>query len=156
MADTTNPMDANAMHAASSRPMAQATPVATTRPGMVTFASVVMLILGGFQLTWAIVEFSNAAWLSGTVYGNFNGYLWLWAILDLLLAAASFYAGYDVLRGGAFGYMYAVLVAAFAAVRWFFLLPVAPWLGIVVIALAILVIYGLIVHSDYFRERMSR
>ena len=155
MAETTNPMDANAMRAASSPPMAQATPVATTRPGLVTFAGVMMFVLGGFQLTWAIVEFSNAAWLSGTAYGTFHGYLWLWAILDLLLAAASFYAGYDILRGGMFGYMYAVLVAAFSAIRWFFLLPVAPWMGLIVIALDILIIYGLVANAEYFREHAS-
>src|SRR6476660_7855533 len=59
MAEATNPMDANAasaMHAASAPPRAQATPVATTRPGLVTFAGVMMFLLGGFQLTWAIVE----------------------------------------------------------------------------------------------------
>jgi hypothetical protein len=155
MAEATNPMDANAanaMHAASAPPRAQATPVATTRPGLVTFAGVMMFILGGFQLTWAIVEFSNAAWLSGTVYGTFNGYLWLWAILDLLLAGVSFYAGYDILRGGTFGYVYGALVAGLSAIRWFFYLPAAPAVGIVVIALDILIIYGLVANSDYFRE----
>jgi hypothetical protein len=155
MADATNPMDANAVHAAGAQSRAQATPVATTRPGMVTFAAVMMFVLGGFQLTWAIVEFANAAWLSGTVYGNFNGYLWLWAILDLLLAAVSFYAGYDILRGGTFGYIYGALVAGLSAIRWFFYLPAAPVVGIVVIALDILIIYGLVANSDYFRGRSA-
>jgi hypothetical protein len=145
-------MDANAMHAASSPPRAQATAVATTRPGLVTFAGVMMFVLGGFQLTWAIVEFSNAAWLAGTAYGNFNGYLWLWGILDLLLAAVSFYAGYDILRGGTFGQVYGVLVAGLSAIRWFFYLPAAPWAGIVAIAIDVLIIYALVAHSDYFRR----
>lgn len=154
MAEATNPMDANAMRAADSRPMEDASTVETTRPGMVIFAAVMMFVLGGFQLTWAIVEFANAAWLAGTIYGTFNGHLWLWGILDLLFAAASVFAGYDILRGGAFGYTFAVLVTAFSAVRWFFLLPAVPLLAIVVIAVDILVIYGLLANSDYFRERI--
>ncbi len=152
MAEATNPMDANAMRAASSPPMAQAAPVATTRPGLVTFAGVMLFILGGFQLTWAIVEFANAAWLAGTVYGTFNGYLWLWGILDLLFAAILFYAGYDILRGGTFGQVFGVLIAGLSAIRWFFYLPAAPWVGLAVIALDILIIYGLVAHVDYFRR----
>ncbi len=155
MAEATNPMEAHGMRAASSPLRAEATPLATTRPGLVTFAGVMMFVLGGFQLTWAITEFVNAAWLAGTAYGTFNGYLWLWGILDLLLAAASFYAGYDILRGGQFGQIYGVVVAGLSAVRWFFYLPAAPWLGLVAIALDILIIYGLVANSDYFTREGS-
>ena len=155
MADATNPMDASAMRAASSRPMAGATPLATTRPGLVTFSAVMLFMLGGFQATWAIVEFVNAAWLAGTVYGTFNGYLWLWGILDAVLAAVTFYAGYDILRGGQFGQVYGILIAGLSAVRWFFYLPAAPLLGVVVIAIDVLIIYALVAHADYFTHEAS-
>src|SRR3974377_1743494 len=55
-------------------------------PGLVAFAAVMMFILGAFQLTWAIVEYVNAAWLSSVTYGNFNGLLWLWGIVDTIVA----------------------------------------------------------------------
>lgn len=158
MADATNPLNpnANSMGAANARSMAGASPFATSRPGLVSFAAVMMFMLGGFQLTWAIVEFVNAAWLAGTAYGTFNGFLWLWAIVDVLLALVSFYAGYDILRGGQFGQVYGVIIAGFSAIRWFFYLPAAPWMGIVIIAVDILIIYGLVAHSDYFREMSAR
>lgn len=41
----------------------------------------------------------------------------MWAILDLLLAAFSFFAGYDILRGGTLGYLYGLIVAGFSAIR---------------------------------------
>jgi hypothetical protein len=160
MAEATNPMNQNtmdrgAMSAANSRPVEGTTSLATDRPPMVTFAAVMMFILAGFQASWAIVEFFNVAWIAGTTYGTFNGYLWVWAILDLLIAGFSFYAGYDILAGGTFGYIYGVVVAGFSAIRWFFYLPAAPVLGIVVIAVDVLIIYGLVANSDYFRARAS-
>jgi hypothetical protein len=123
----------------------------TRRPGLVTFAAIMMFLLGGFELTFALVEFANAAWVVANVYGSFGGYLWLWGILDALFAFAAFYAGYDLLRGGAFGQVFGILVAGFSAIRWFFYLPAAPWLAVVIIAVDIVIIYGLVMNADYFR-----
>ena len=114
-----------------------------------------MFIVGGFELVWAIVEFANAAWLASVTYGTFNGYLWLWGILDLVLAAAIFYAGYDILRGGSFGRIFGVIVACISAVRWFFYIPASPWLGIVVIAIDVLIIYALVAHGEFFDTASS-
>ncbi|HEV8191898.1 MAG TPA: hypothetical protein VGP82_10500 [Ktedonobacterales bacterium] len=155
MAEATNPMNQNAMSAARSRPAEATTPLVTARPAMVTFAAVMMFLLAGLQATWAIVEFFNVAWIAGTTYGTFGGYLWIWAILDVLIAGFSFYAGYDILAGGTFGYIYGVIVAGFSAMRWFFYLPAAPVLGVVVIAIDILIIYGLVANADYFRASSS-
>lgn len=160
MAEATNPMNQNtmdrgAMSSANARPVERTTPMVTARPAMVTFAAVMMFLLAGLQATWAIVEFFNVAWIAGTTYGTFGGYLWIWAILDLLIAGFSFYAGYDILSGGTFGYIYGVVVAGVSAIRWFFYLPAAPVLGVVVIAIDILIIYGLVGNSDYFRARSS-
>jgi hypothetical protein len=136
--------------------MNQSNPVAVERPGLVTFAAIMMFLLAGFQLVWSITEFANAAWLSSVTYGNFNGYLWLWAILDLLVAAAAFYAGFDILRGGSFGRVFGVVVAGISAIRWFFYLPAAPWIGIVMIAVDILIIYALVEHSEFFDSMAVR
>lgn len=125
------------------------------RPGLVTFAAMMMFILAGFQIVWAIVEFVNAAWLSSVTYGTFNGYLWLFAILDLVLAAAAFYAGYDIMRGGSFGRVFGVVVAGVSAIRWFFYLPAAPWIGVVMIAVDILIIYGLVANGEFFKSLSS-
>jgi vacuolar-type H+-ATPase subunit I/STV1 len=148
MADAMNPMG----------PMSQPTvgqPTARTvdrRPGLVTFAAVIMFLIGAFQLTWALVEFSNAAWISANVYGSFGGYLWIWGIFDVLFALVLFYAGYDILAGGTFGQTFGIVFAGFNAIRWFFYLPAAPWLAIVMIILDVIVIYGLVSHSDFFQN----
>jgi hypothetical protein len=155
MADAANPMNQDIGSEARSPQAAGTTPLTARRPALVTFAAVMMFVLAGFQATWAIIEFSNAAWISGATYGTFGGRLWLWGILDLALVAASIYAGYDILRGGEFGYFYGLIIAGVSAIRWFFYLPAAPALGIVVIAIDVLIIYGLVANTDYFRTRPS-
>jgi hypothetical protein len=42
------------------------------------------------------------------------------------------------------GYLFAVV----AAIRWLFVIPAAPVLAVVVIALCVMVIYGLAKYSD--------
>lgn len=152
----TRPMTQRSGASSQAMAMNQSSPVVVERPGLVTFAAIMMFLLAGFQLVWSIVEFANAAWLSSVTYGNFNGYLWLWAILDLLVAAAAFYAGYDILRGGSFGRVFGVVVAGISAIRWFFYLPAAPWIGIVMIAVDIIIIYALVQHSEFFDSMAAR
>jgi hypothetical protein len=119
-------------------------------PGLVLFAGIMILLLGGFEMVWAIVEFLNVAWLATVTYGTFNGLLWLWAILDLILAAAAIYAGCDILRGGTLGRVLGIIVAGVNALRWFFYLPASPWMGIVMIAVDIIIVYALVAHGEYF------
>jgi uncharacterized membrane protein len=109
-----------------------------------------MFLLAAFQIIFAIVEFYNAAWFANTAYGTFSDRLWLWGIVDLIVAAIAIYAGYDLLRGGTFGRIIGLIAAAIIGVRWFFYLPAEPWTGVVMIAIAVLVIYGLVAHSEYF------
>jgi hypothetical protein len=78
------------------------------------------------------------------VYANFV----FWGIVDLIIALIALYAGIDLLRGGAFGLAMGYLFAVVAAIRWLFVIPAAPVLAVVVIALCVMVIYGLAKYSD--------
>jgi hypothetical protein len=157
MADSVNPVtpvtpEQPAMPANVVRPSGQPTTVVSDMdtPGMVMFAGTMLLLYGGFQFVWALVEFANAAWISSATYGTFGGYLWLWGILDIVFAGAAFFAGYSIFMGGRFGQVFGLIVAGVGAVRWFFYLPAAPWMGIIMIAVDVLIIYALIAHADYF------
>ena len=129
-----------------SDPMERSGGTAARRPGMFTFAAVIMFLVAGFEALSAILAFAGTGWwatASGDlVYANFV----FWGILDLLIAL---YAGIDLLRGGAFGVVMGYLFAGLGAIRWLFVIPVAPILSVVVIALCVMVIYGLAKHSDY-------
>jgi hypothetical protein len=127
-------------------------PAVTRRPGIVTFAAVMMFIVAGFEALLAITEFAGTGWwvtaTGDLVYANFV----FWGIVDSLIALIALIAGIDLLRGGNFGLVMGYLFAGLGALRWLFVIPVAPVLGVVVIALCVMVIYGLAKHSDYFQE----
>src|SRR5215208_2281089 len=121
---------------------------ATHRPGMVTFAAVMMFVVAGFEALAALLAFAGTGWwvtdAGNLVYANFV----FWGILDLIIALIALYAGISLLRGGAFGLVMGYLFAIVGAIRWLFVIPAAPVLAVVIIALCVMVIYGLAKYSD--------
>ena len=121
---------------------------AAHRPGMVTFAAVMMFLVAGFEALSALLAFAGTGWwvteAGNLVYANFV----LWGIVDLIIALIALYAGIDLLRGGAYGLVMGYLFAGLGAIRWLFVIPAAPVLAVVVIALCVMVIYGLAKYSE--------
>jgi hypothetical protein len=122
------------------------------RPGMLTFAAVMMFVVAGLEGLSALLNFAGTGWwvtdAGNLVYANFV----FWGILDLIIALIALYAGIDILRGGTYGLIVGYLFAVVGAIRWLFVIPAAPVLAVVVIALCVMVVYGLAEHSDYFDE----
>ena len=118
------------------------------RPGMVTFAAILMFVVAGLEALSALLAFAGTGWwvteVGNLVYANFV----VWGIVDLIIAFIALYAGIDLLRGGAFGVVMGYLFAVVAAIRWLFVIPAAPVLAVVVIALCVMVVYGLAKYSD--------
>jgi hypothetical protein len=125
------------------------TRTATRRPGMLTFAAVMMFVVAGLEGLSASLSFAGTGWWvtseGNLVYAN----LAFWGVMDLIIAIIALYAGTDILRGGTYGTVVGYLFAVLGAVRWLFVVPAAPVLAVVVIALCVMVIYGLAQHSDY-------
>jgi hypothetical protein len=123
---------------------------AAHRPGVLTFAAVVMFVVAGLEALSALLAFAGTGWwvteAGNLVYANFV----FWGIVDLIIALIALYAGIDLLRGGAFGLMMGYLFAIVGAIRWLFVIPAAPVLAVVVVALCVMVAYGLAKHSDYY------
>jgi hypothetical protein len=118
------------------------------RPALVTFAALLLFLLGGFQLIVAVTEFFRYAF--GTLpplAGNYNIF---WGALDVLYALVLIYAAYALLQGQAVGRLVALIVAIFAAIRWSFYLWYAPWAAVVVIGICVLIIYAMTASDDYF------
>jgi hypothetical protein len=122
---------------------------ATHRPGVLTFAAVIMFVVAGFEALSALLAFAGTGWwvtsMGDLVYANFV----VWGIVDLLIALIALYAGIDLLRGGSFGRAMGYLFATVGAIRWLFVIPAAPVLAVVVIALCVMVVYALAKHSDF-------
>src|SRR5215203_7216330 len=118
------------------------------RPGVLTFAAVIMFVVAGLEALSALFAFVGTGWWATSegnlVYANFVFY----GILDTIIALIALYAGISLLRGGAFGLVMGYLFAVMAAIRWFFVIPAAPVVAVMVIALCVMVIYGLAKYSE--------
>jgi hypothetical protein len=126
---------------------------ATGRPGLITFAAIMMFVVGGFHILLAMSEFARVAWVPsslGTV--PIIQALVFWAIIDLIIGFIALYAGGSILRGGTFGWMVGYTFAALGVIRWLFYIPLSPVLAVVIIVLDVLIIYGLAEHSDYSQD----
>ena len=122
---------------------------ATHRPGVLTFTAVIMFVVAGLEALNALLAFAGTGWWATStgdlVYTNFV----FWGVLDGITALVALYAGIDLLRGGAFGLVMGYLFAGLTAVRWLIVIPAAPVVAVVVIALCVMVIYGLAKYSEY-------
>ena len=120
----------------------------THRPGMLTFAAVIIFVVAGLEALSALLAFAGTGWwvteAGNLVYANFV----FWGIVDLITALIALYAGIDLLRGGSFGLAMGYLFAIVGAIRWLFVIPAAPVLAVVVVALCVMVIYALAKYSD--------
>ena len=122
------------------------------RPDLVTFAAIMMFALGGFHLLIAISEFANSTWmLSRLDIQLFIPSLIIWGVIDLFIGLIVLYAGFSILSGGTLGWLLGVAFACVGIIRWLFYIPVSPLLAIAIIALDVLIIYGLVKDSDYFQ-----
>ena len=83
-----------------SDPMERTGGAVTRRPGMVTFAAIIMFMVAGFEVLSALLAFVGTGWwvtdAGNLLYANFV----LWGVLDLIIALIALYAGIDLLRGG--------------------------------------------------------
>ena len=117
------------------------------RPGLLTYAAIMMFVLGGFHILLAISEFANSTWAQSRLdIEVFIPILFIWGIVDLIIGSLAVYAGRSILRGGTFGFIAGFTFAGLGIVRWLIHIPVSPVLAVVVIALNALVLYGLVEH----------
>ena len=147
MAEHTEPVPGGMRDPTTGR--AGATAAIHRRPGMLTFAAVMMFVVAGLEALAAVYAFAGTGWwmtyAGNLVYANFL----LWALLDTIIALIALFAGIDILRGGPFGLIMGFIFAVLGAIRWLFVIPASPVLAVVVIALCVMVIYGLSKYADY-------
>ena len=122
----------------------------TGRPGLITFAAIMMFVVGGFHILLAMSEFARVAWVPSSLDTvPIIQALVFWGIIDLIIGFIALYAGASILRGGTFGWFIGYTFAAMGVIRWLFYIPVSPVLAVVIIVLDVLIIYGLAKHDDY-------
>ncbi len=113
----------------------------------ITFASVMLMIVGTFQFLAGLAAIVNdETFVIGQEYVfKFDTTTWGW--IHLLIGIIMFLAGIALLQGAVWGRTVAVIVASISAVANFLWLPYQPWWSVIVIAIDVFVIWAVTAHG---------
>jgi hypothetical protein len=115
-----------------------------TKSGWVWFASIMLVIAGGFNLLHGFVALDRKQFLTThIVYSN----LTFWGWFFLIWGALEIFAGAAILSRNLTGYKVGVVLSGAAMIAWFLMVFSAPGEAILGIIVNGLVLYGLTVGA---------
>ena len=121
-------------------------PVITS--GWVVFAATMAAMVGVFNMIYGIVLLFNDKWVALTTEGIlvFNVGAWGWILIAL--GAFQLFIAYGIGMGQSWARVVGVLWASLIAIGQMAFLSVYPLWSLLIIAMSILIIYGLTIHGD--------
>jgi hypothetical protein len=114
--------------------------------GWMVFAGILFLLLGLFNIMWAIAAF--AADDDFVVDELLFGDLTLWGILFLIVAAAQLWAAWLIGTRSPWGRVLGIALACLSATFAMLTFGARPLWAATLLVLDLLVLYGLAVHGD--------
>ena len=138
---------------------------ATTRPagpggrhaeghgyGLVLFASVLLVILGFFNLIYGIAAIANSHVFVANAHFVF-GDLRTWGWITLIIAILQLLAAAGVLAGNQLARWFAVALIGLNAIDQMFFIPAYPFWSLMIIAVDVIALYGLCAYGS--RENLA-
>ena len=119
------------------------------RPGIVSFTAVLFTLTGFFHAIQGLGALVKKEYFdeSTLLYSNLQVTGWVWVVLGLLQIGAA----YMIVGRASGGRVLGIVLATLSALVSFFTMGAYPVWSIVVIAVDLLMIYGLTVHGDALR-----
>ena len=118
-------------------------PVSGWAVGGITFAGVMMMLIGSFQAITGLVAIFDDQFYVVTQNYTFDIDTTAWGWIHLLLGIIVLIAGYYLFAGRAWAAATAVVLAVISAIANFFFIPYYPFWSLLMIALAVWVIWSL-------------
>jgi len=115
--------------------------------GLVLFASVMLVIIGCFNLIYGIAAIANSHVFTANahyVFGNLRTWGWITLIIGVLQLTAA--AG--VLAGNQLARWYGVAVLGLSAIDQMFFIPAYPFWSLTIIAMDVVALYGLCAYGS--------
>ena len=120
----------------------------TERNSWFLFSVVVFMVVGVMNIVWGVAAINEEAFLRSD--GLLASTLENWGYLAVIAGIAQLGAAYLVWNNKLAGGVIAVMIAALSMVFWFSVMGVMPFMGVTVIIIALLIIYGLITNAQDF------
>jgi hypothetical protein len=114
--------------------------------GWIVFASIMFVVSATLNAIWGIAAVSNAHFFVGDasyILSDLN----TWGWVAIAFAALQALAALSIYRGGVFGRWYGIAIAGFAVVAAMMSIPAYPLWSLVLVAIDVLVIYGLAAYG---------
>ena len=120
--------------------------------GLIVFASVVLAVVGFFNLLYGIAAVANShVFVANAHY--VRGDLRVWGWITLILGGLQLLAAGGVLAGNQLARWFGVAVVGLSAVAMMFFIPAYPLWALVIIAVDVVALYGLCAYGS--RENVT-
>jgi hypothetical protein len=113
----------------------------------VLFAGIMLATVAILNVIWGIAAIAKSSYFVTDASYILLTDLRAWGWIALAIGALEFFAAFSIWRGGGFGRWLGIGVAILAIVTALLSAPASPLWSLVVVALGILVIYGLAVYG---------
>ena len=120
--------------------------------GLVLFASVLLLLIGCFNLIYGIAAIANSHVLVANAHYVF-GSLHSWGWITLILGAAQILAAGLILSTNQLARWFGVVVLGLNAIDQMFFIPAYPVWSLTIIAMDLVALYGLCAYGS--RENLT-
>jgi hypothetical protein len=115
--------------------------------GLIFFASVLLVILGCFNLIYGIAAIAHSHVFVANAHYVF-GNLRTWGWITLIIGALQLLAAAGVVMGNQLARWFAVAVLGLNAIDQMFFIPAYPFWSLVIIAVDVVALYGLCVYGS--------
>lgn len=116
--------------------------------GWVIFAITMFILAGVFNVIYGLAMIFNSEWIVLTLDGAWLVDITAWGWITLIVGIIQFLAAWGISTGSTWARVVGIIIAAIAAVNALFTISIFPVWGLVILAIAVMVIYGLSVHGD--------
>jgi hypothetical protein len=115
--------------------------------GWIVMASILLVVAGIFNILWGVAALAKSELLvSRLLFGN----LTFWGVVWLILGIIEMCAGFAILAKAQWARWFGIIMAALSMIGAFFYMWAFPGWSILIIALDVLVIYGLAEYGGRF------
>ena len=115
--------------------------------GLVLFASILLLVIGCFNLIYGIAAVANSHVFVANAHYVF-GSLRTWGWITLIIGALQVLAAGGVLAGNQLARWFAVAVVGLSAIDQMFFIPAYPFWSLMIIAVDVVALYGLCAYGS--------
>ena len=115
--------------------------------GLVFFASVLLVIVGCFNLIYGIAAVANSHVFTANAHYVF-GSLRTWGWITLIIGVLQLLAAAGVLAGNQLARWFAVAVLGLSAIDQMFFIPAYPFWSLTIIAMDVVALYGLCAYGS--------